>query len=322
MIFRRSSSSRSHLPREAAQEGSENSQILAYAAMEYMKERKIRRRWGLFFKLFFVGYLILIAYWMFQDSNPDILEPHTALISIDGVIGLEEYSSHNIIDSLGAAFESENARGIILAINSPGGTPVQAARINEEILRLRARYPGKPFHVVIGDICASGGYYIAVAAERIHAHPSSLVGSIGVILNGFGFTGAMEKLGIERRLVHSGDNKSMLDPFSPVQPEHYRHVQAMVDDVHDQFIQAVKDGRSGRLADDPDIFSGLVWSGRKARELGLIDDFGSVGGVARDVIGEELLVDYTKYPGVFEQVRREIGVSISDLLSIGAPRFQ
>ena len=264
---------------------------------------------------------MLAAYWVIEDDGPGLSESHTALISIEGVIGFNRNTSEGIIGSLESAFESEHARGIILSMNSPGGTPVQAARIHEEIVRLRTLNPQKPVHVVVNDICASGGYYIAVAAENIYAHPSSLVGSIGVIWDGFGFTGAMEKLGIERRSVQAGENKTILDPFAPTTPEDYRHIQTLVDDVHEQFIEAVKTGRSGRITDDSNVYTGLIWSGQRARELGLIDDFGSVNGVAREVIGEDNIIDYTIYPGVFEQIRGEIRAMVSQWFAMAIRDF-
>lgn len=310
------------MPGSGLQNDAATNLFLAQVASEYVRENRTRRRWGLFFRLFFVTYLILFAYWVMDDDSPGFSDPHTALISIEGVIGFDRNTSENVIDSLEFAFESEQAKGIILSMNSPGGTPVQAARIHEEIVRLRTLNPQKPFHVVVNDICASGGYYIAVAAENIYAHPSSLVGSIGVIWDSFGFTGAMEKLGIERRFVRAGDNKTILDPFTPTTPEDYRHMQTLVDDVHEQFIEAVKSGRSGRIADDSNIYTGLVWSGQKARDLGLIDDFGSVNGVAREVIGEDNIIDYTIYPGVFEQIRGEIRATVSQWFSIGIQGFR
>ncbi|MCY4148864.1 MAG: S49 family peptidase [Gammaproteobacteria bacterium] len=299
-----------------------NNLFLAQVASDYIKESRTRRRWGLFFKLFLVAYLLLVAYWVIEDDSLGLTEPHTALISIEGVIGFDRNTSENIIVSLESAFESEHSRGIILSMNSPGGTPVQAARVYEEIVRLRTLNPQKPLHVVVNDICASGGYYIAAAAESIYAHPSSLVGSIGVIWDSFGFTGAMEKLGIERRFVRAGDNKTLLDPFVPTTPDDYRYMQTLVDDVHEQFIEAVKTGRSGRIADDSSIYTGLIWSGQRARELGLIDDFGSINGVAREVIGEDNIIDYTIYPGVFEQIRGEIRATVSQWFSIGIQGFR
>jgi len=310
------------MPEERLSSDTATNLFLAQVASDYIRESKSRRRWGLFFKLFFAIYLVIIAFWIVEDDSLGLSESHTALISIEGVIGINDNTSENIIGSLESAFESEHSKGIILSMNSPGGTPVHAARIHEEILRLRNLNPLKPFHVVVNDICASGGYYIAVSAENIYAHPASLVGSIGVIWDSFGFADALEKLGIERRVVQAGENKTMLDPFTPATPEGYRHMQSLVDDVHDQFIEAVKTGRSGRIAEDARIYSGLVWSGQEARKLGLIDDFASINSVAREVIGEENIIDYTIYPGVFEQIRREIRASVSEWLSIGIQGFR
>lgn len=314
MIFRRSPNPRSQLPNEGMQSDSAANLFLARVASDFVKEARARRRWGLFFKLIFVGYLFAITYWLIKDMDSDFKEPHTALIAIEGIIGVNWNTSDHIIGSLELAFESEYAKGIILSVNSPGGAPVESARIYEEILRLRLLNPLKPMHVVINDICASGGYYIAVAGEQIYAHPSSLVGSIGVIWNGFGFTGAMDKLGIERRLIQAGDNKTMLDPFSPARPEDYQHMQNLVNDVHEQFIDAVKTSRMDRISDDSSVFSGLIWTGQRAKDLGLIDDFASVGSVARDIIGEAVVIDYTTYPGLFEQFRQEIRASLTRFL--------
>lgn len=317
MIFRRYSKTPRQLPGEGLPNDSATNFFLAQIASDYVKESRTRRRWGLFFKSFFAGYLVLMAYWVFDDDGLELAEQsHTALISIEGVIGIGQNTSENIISSLELAFESEHAKGIILSMNSPGGSPVQAARIYEEIRRLRDLNPLLPVHTVINDLCASGGYYIAAAADQIYAHPSSLVGSIGVIWNSFGFTEAMQKLGIERRIVQAGDNKTLLDPFSPADPEDYQHMQMLVDDVHKQFIEAIKTGRAGRLSNDSSLYSGSVWSGKMAKELGLIDHFSGVNGVAREVIGEENIVDYTSYPGVFEQLREEINASVSEWFSM------
>ena len=314
MIFGKSSDSSSQYSHDDSLRNSENTRILALLAQDYIKDKKYQRRWRLFFKLFIVTYLVGASFWYFLDAGLEDTGSHTALIKIDGLLGFEENSSDLIIRSLEDAYQTKNAKGIIISINSPGGTPVEAARINEEIYRLKSLYPGKPLHVVVNDICASGGYYIAVAADRIFAHPSSIVGSIGVIMSSFGFTDTMEKIGIERRQVQAGENKSMFDPFSPLKTKHYLHAQSMVNDVHQQFITAVKQGRGDKLSNHPDIFSGLVWSGRQAMDLGLIDDYGSLQSVAREVIGETNIVDYTQYPDIFEQIRQDIGVSVSNYL--------
>ena len=220
------------------------------------------------------------------------------------------------------AFEADKSRGVILRINSPGGTPVQAAEINAEIVRLKGLYPDKPFYTVISDLCASGGYYVAVAADTIYANPSSLVGSIGVLMDGYGFVSTMEKLGVERRLITAGENKGLLDPFSPLIEDDVIHVKQMLNEVHQQFIDAVKTGRGDRLADDDSIFSGLFWSGERAMELGLIDAFGDAGYVARDVIGTETLVDYTVRKSFLEQFSDQLGASLLSRLGLESPGFK
>jgi protease-4 len=292
----------------------ENTRILTILAQDYLKEKKYRRRWGMFIKLLVIVYIAVTTFAYFKTTNTVVSDEHTAIVELNGIIGPDALSADKINKSLRNAFEAEASVGVVLRINSPGGTPVQAAQINEEIWRLKARYPGKPFYAAVTDICASGGYYIAVAADEIFAHPSSIVGSIGVLINGFGFTESMEKLGIERRLMTAGKNKAILDPFSPVIPSDQRHAQAMLDDVHQQFIEAVRKGRGDRLGDDPDIFSGLFWSGKKARQLGLIDQFGTAELIARDILGAEKLVDYTIKPSLLEFFAGEIGASISNTL--------
>ncbi len=292
--------------------GSENTRILAVIAQDYLKERKSRRRWGLFFKLLVLVYISASLVIYFSDSDQSISATHTAVVEIDGIIGPGEVSASEINKSIKSAFEADSSRAVILMINSPGGTPVQAAMINEEVNRLKVLYPNKPVYAAISDMCASGGYYIAVAADEIYAHPSSIVGSIGVLMNGFGFVETMKKIGIERRLLTAGKNKSMLDPFSPVNFSQQNHAKKMLDDVHQQFIAAVKAGRGDRISDDPDIYSGLFWSGEKAKELGLVDEFGSAQHIARDIVGEKRMVDYTIRPKFIDAFAAELGVSISN----------
>ena len=301
---------------------SENMQVLSMLAQDYLKERKSKRRWGIFFKaLIIVG----ISYTLFaylQSGSGMISDKHTALVEIEGVIGPNSNSAWFINRSLADAFEAENSVGVILQINSPGGAPVQAAQINEEIKRLKSLYPDKPFYVSIMDICASGGYYVAVAADLIFAHPSSIVGSIGVLMSGFGFVEAMDKLGIERRLIIAGENKAILDPFSPSDRIGVEHARAMLAEVHRQFVTAVKSGRGERLKDDPQIFSGLFWSGSSAMELGLIDQFESSQGIARDVIGAEKLVNYTFKASFLDKFAELTGVSIVNTFMENTLRMQ
>ncbi len=289
---------------------SENTRVLSLLAQDYLKERKSKRHWGIFFRsLIVVGLGYALFAWFKADSGvfPD---EHTALVELEGVIGPDSNSAWLVNRSLADAFAAENSVAVILQINSPGGAPVQAAQINEEIGRLKSLYPDKPFYVSIMDICASGGYYVAAAADRIFAHPSSIVGSIGVLMGGFGFVEAMDKLGIERRLIKAGENKGILDPFSPSRRADVEHAQSVLAEVHRQFVAAVKAGRGDRLKNDPEIFSGLFWSGSSALELGLIDQFGSSQGIARDVVGAEKLVNYTFETPLLDELAELTGASI------------
>ncbi len=278
-----------------------------------VKEQRRTRRWNLAFRFFIVLYLIsiFVAFEFDGKNTAAELNTHTALIEVSGVIAAgNEASADNIVTALRKAFKNDKAAGIILRINSPGGSPVQAGYINDEIVRLRAKYPDKPLHAVIVDICASGGYYIAAAAENIYADKASLVGSIGVIMNGFGFTEAMNKVGVERRLLTAGEHKGFLDPFSPINQEEVVHTKKMLADIHKQFIDVVKNGRGDRLADDEKLFSGYIWSGEKSLELGLVDALGSSSYVAREVIGEEKLVDYTIRPSFADRFAERLGASM------------
>jgi len=280
-----------------------------------VKEQRRTRRWNLAFRLFIVIYLISIfVAFEFDNKNAAAeLKEHTALIEVSGVIAADsEASADNIVSALRKAFKNEKAAGVILRINSPGGSPVQSGYINDEIVRLRAKYPEKPLYAVIVDICASGGYYIAAAADSIYADKASLVGSIGVIMNGFGFTEAMEKIGVERRLLTAGEHKGFLDPFSPINQEEVVHTKEMLANIHKQFIDVVKNGRGDRLADDEKLFSGYIWSGEKSLELGLIDGLGSSSYVAREVIGEEKLIDYTVKPSFADRFAERLGASMGN----------
>src|SRR5918999_1538088 len=218
-------------------------------------------------------------------------------------------SAEKIVASLQAAFKDKSTQGVVMRINSPGGSPVQAQTIYDEMRRLRAKYPDIPLYAVVEDLCASGGYFVAAGADRIYVGRASIVGSIGVLMNGFGFTGLMEKLGVERRLITAGDNKGMLDPFSPLDEKDKRHVQTMMKDVHEQFIGVVREGRGKRLKDTPDLFSGLVWTGQKSIELGLADGIGSLESVARDVVKAEDIVDFTVKEGIAEKFAKRFGAA-------------
>jgi len=270
---------------------------------------------------------LLIAVVAFSALRDVGLEPgrHTALIGIEGVIGIGEYASaENIGDALRRAFENDDVRGIILRINSPGGSPVQARQINAEIDRLQALHPDVPVYAVVEEICASGGYYAAVAADEIYADPASIVGSIGVRLDSFGFVGTLEKLGVERRLITAGERKGFLDPFLPIDESDVEFAHGLLDSVHRQFIDAVKGGRGERLKPgDEDLFSGLFWGGEDALRLGLVDGFGTVDSLARDVIGEASIVDYTPRAGLLGRIVREIRISVAGAFGdlTGSPRL-
>ncbi|GAA6139295.1 S49 family peptidase [Arenicella sp. 4NH20-0111] len=293
-----------------------SNEVMQQLAIDYMKDRKWRR----IFKFAVLGliiiYFISVAKMASKEAGfAGASAPHTALVELNGVIGIGGgIAADQANQSIRKAFEARNSKGVVLRINSPGGSPVQSDEINSEISRLKQLYPSKPVHVVVSDVCASGGYYIAAAADNIYANPSSIVGSIGVRMDSFGFVDAMQKLGVERRSLTAGENKSILDPFLPTKPSQEAHAREMLGVVHQEFINVVKDGRGDRLTDNPDLFSGLFWSGRQAKDLGLIDDFGGLNHVAANVIGEDRIVDYTYRPDFFEQFSKDLGVSIATTL--------
>lgn len=292
--------------------------VLERIAFEGVLEQRRKRRWGIFFKLLGFLYLIAIFGWatgLFGTSESKKLvhtKEHTAVIELKDVISSESMSSAERINkALNHAFESEHVKGVILRINTPGGSPVQANQIYQEIKRLKAKKPKMPIYAVVEDICASGGYYVASATDKIIVDRSSLVGSIGVIMDGFGFTGSLEKLGVERRLMTAGTNKGFLDPFSPKNPEQEKHAQAMLNEIHQEFINAVKKGRGDRLKNDPQLFSGLIWTGVRSVDLGLADGFGSVSTVARDSFKAEELVDYSEQEDFAERFAKKIGANFN-----------
>lgn len=298
--------------------------LLRELALKHFKERRAARRWNIFFRLltFVVAGVVIWSMWK-PVTVENLQGPHTAMVEINGVIAEGTDASSAIInDLLNEAFRDKHAKGVILKINSPGGTPVQAAQINSEVTRLRGLYPNKPMHVVVSDLCASGGYYVAAAADQIFAAEASMVGSIGVRLDSFGLTGAMEKLGVERRTITAGEHKAMLDPFAPQSIEGRAHMQGMLNDVHQQFIDAVKAGRGDRLANEPDLFSGLVWSGRQAKELGLIDSFGDEHYVAREVIGADNIITHAPARTLLEELTRGAAVSLVKAWQELNPRIQ
>ncbi|WP_332878322.1 S49 family peptidase [Massilia sp. S19_KUP03_FR1] len=280
-----------------------------------IKEKKAARHWSIFFKLSFLV-LAFFCLWAFFDfnfsgSDDDILARHTALIEINGEIDSEgSGSADTVLPALNKAFADSGSAAVILRINSPGGSPVQAGIIVDEILRLKKGYPKKPLYVVVDEICASGGYYIAAAADNIYVNKASIVGSVGVLMDGFGFTGTMEKLGVERRLLTAGENKGFLDPFSPQSAKHKAHAQEMLDEIHSQFISVVRAGRGKRLKETPETFSGLYWTGARAVEMGLADGYGTVDTVARDIVKAEDIIDYTTHEGLPERVLKKFGASV------------
>jgi protease-4 len=292
--------------------------VLEKLALSSVQEQRRTRRWGIFFKLLTFIYLFVFMFFglgWFGGNEISISGKHTALVELRGVISPDSVSSaDNVNAGLQHAFKDEKTRGVILRINSPGGSPVQAGYINDEIRRLRAEYPQIPLYAVVEDICASGGYYVAVAADKIYVDKASVVGSIGVLMNGFGFTGAMEKLGIERRLITAGKNKGFLDPFSPPNTEQEKYAKEMLGDVHEQFIQVVRQGRGERLKEAPEMFSGVVWTGQKSIDLGLADATGSAEYVAREIIKAERIVDYTTREGFAERFARRFGAVMADTL--------
>jgi protease-4 len=292
--------------------------LIENLATAALKEQKRARRWGIFFKFLFFAYLTVIIVLVIDWRGPDSLGAgkHTALVDVVGVIDARgDSSADRVTEALQNAFKNKNTAGVILRINSPGGSPVQAGIIYDEIRRLRGVYPNIPMYAVVEDICASGGYYIASAADKIYVDKASIIGSIGVIMDGWGFTGTMEKLGVERRVLTSGENKAFLDPFAPVDEKQKRHALSMLDDIHKQFIDVVRKGRGKRLKETPDMFSGLMWTGDKSIELGLADGFGSVDYVAREVIKAEEVFEFTKKQDIMERFARRFGAAMAGVLA-------
>jgi protease-4 len=289
--------------------------VLAALAQDLLVERRRARRWGIFFKVIFAGVALLslaAVLAAFGARERICLDKCTALVELRGEMDVtSRASAERVIAGLQAAFRNSGTRGVLLRINSPGGSPVQAGQIYDEVRRLRAKHPDIPVHAVVEEIAASGGYYVAAAADRIYVDRASLVGSIGVIYHGFGVVGALDKVGVEARTVTAGANKAFMDPFAPVDPRQRAYLQTMLDDVHRQFIGAVREGRGKRLKETPDMFSGLVWNGSRAIELGLADALGNVDGVARDVIGAEEVVDFTPQEALSERFARKLGAVLA-----------
>lgn len=281
-------------------------------AREMLRERRAERRWRIFFRLAWLGLVLAVVWWALGNRGhanaPS--SAHTALVELRGEIAADsEASAEQILSGLRSAFEDSGARAVVLRINSPGGSPVQSGIINDEIRRLKALHQ-KKVYAVVEEVCASGAYYVAVAADEIFVNQASIVGSIGVLMDGFGFTGLMDKLGIERRLLTAGDNKGMLDPFTAQDPKQREYAQVMIDQVHQQFIRVVREGRGARLKETPETFSGLFWNGEQAVALGLADRFGNLDYVAREVIKAEEVIDYTPRENVAERLARRFGAAV------------
>ncbi|WP_035382897.1 S49 family peptidase [Ferriphaselus sp. R-1] len=294
--------------------------VLEKLAMSAIQEQRRARHWSILFKVLTFGYLFILLYLFMgwgesKKESPLGGSNHTALVNLHGVIAADTAANaDDIISSLQDAFEDAHTQGVVLRINSPGGSPVQAGYINDEIRRLRAKHPSIPLYVVVEDICASGGYYIAAAADKIFVNKASMVGSIGVLMDGFGFTGTMEKLGVERRLITAGENKGFLDPFSPANPAQSEYARQMVGEIHQQFIDVVRQGRGQRLKQSPELFSGLVWTGERSIELGLADAEGSLDSVAREVIKAENIVDFTVHEGLADRLAQRFGAGVASAL--------
>jgi protease-4 len=292
-------------------------ELVSKLATAALKEQRRARLWGIFFKLLTFAYvtlfLLMAIDWKAGEMGGG--KKHTAMVEVTGLIAPgTDASAERINAALQAAFKDKNTQGVIVRINSPGGSPVQAQTIYDEMKRLRQKYPQIPLYAVVEDVCASGGYFVAVGADQIYVGRASIVGSIGVLMNGFGFTGTMEKLGVERRLITAGENKGMLDPFSPLDPKDAEHIKKLMADIHQQFIGVVREGRGKRLKEAPEVFSGLIWTGQRSIDLGLADGFGSLEYVAREVIKAEDIRDFTITEGIAEKFARRFGASISNAL--------
>ena len=296
---------------EKSGDGTWERELVTRLATAALKEQRRARLWGIFFKLLAFGYVALVLL-MAVDWKRDGVsgKKHTAMVELSGLIAPgNDASAERITGALQAAFKDKNTQGVVVRINSPGGSPVQAQTIYDEMKRLRKKYPEIPLYAVVEDICASGGYFVAAGADRIYVGKASIVGSIGVLMNGFGFTGLMEKLGIERRLITAGENKGMLDPFSPLDEKDKAHAKLLMGEIHQQFIGVVREGRGKRLKETPEIFSGLIWTGQKSIELGLADGIGSLESVAREVVNAEDIVDFTQKEGLAEKFAKRFGAA-------------
>jgi protease IV len=292
--------------------------LVTKLASAALREQRRARLWGIFFKLLTFAYITFILLSVIDwRGRADMAggRKHTAMVELNGLIAPgTDASAEKITASLQAAFKDRNTQGVVLRINSPGGSPVQSQTIYEEMKRLKKKYPEIPLYAVVEDVCASGGYFVAVGADRIYVSKTSIVGSIGVLMNGFGFTGLMDKLGIDRRLITAGENKGMLDPFSPVHEKDVEHARKLVNDIHQQFIATVREGRGKRLKETPDMFSGLIWTGQMSVDLGLTDGIGTLDSVARDVVKAEEIVDFSQKEGIAEKFARRFGAAAANTM--------
>ena len=289
-------------------------EVLEKLVLATVAEQRAARRWRIFWRLLWLALMGAVAWAVFTRDFTDVAKssPHTAVIDIKGEIAADAQASADaVVTSLRSAFEDSEAQAVVLLVNSPGGSPVQAGIINDEIFRLRKKYD-KPVYAVVEESCASAAYYIASAADAIYVDKASIVGSIGVLMDGFGFTGTMEKLGVERRLLTAGENKGFLDPFSPMSPEQRAVALKMLEQIHQQFIAVVKKGRGDRLKITPDTFSGLFWTGQQAVDMGLADGLGSLDYVAREIVKAEDIVDYTQRDNVAERLARRFGAAFGE----------
>lgn len=296
-------------------------------ATDIVVERRRARRWSIFFRLFalvLATFAVLALVALAGLGEKVCIDQCTAVIRVDGAIERTgRANAEQVIEGLKQAYDYPKVKGVVVAINSPGGSPVQAGQIFDEMRRLRAKHPDKPTYAVVEELAASGGYYVAVGADRIFVDKASIVGSIGVIMEGFGVQGALEKLGVERRVITAGENKSFLDPFQPLDPQQVQHIRTMLGDVHQQFIAAVRAGRGDRLKETPELFSGLVWTGQRAIELGLADEIGSVDYVAREIVKAQEVIDFTPEERLTERIARRFGTTLARMIGyeLRVPRF-
>ena len=286
--------------------------ILEKLALNALDEQRKTRRWGIFFKLLTALYILIVLIMVLSSNFKSLPSKFTAVVDLDGPIMADsKANADNIIDSLQAAFEASGTEGVILRVNSPGGSPVQSVQIYDEIKRLREKHKDIPLYVVVEDICASGCYFVAAAANKIFANHASLVGSIGVLMDGYGFVETLKKLGIERRLITAGENKGFLDPFSPLNEKSRQHAKNLVESTHKLFIERVREGRKDKLKETPELFSGLIWTAEQAKTLGLIDEFADIGKIAREVIKAEKLVNFTQKENLMNRLAQQLGAGMT-----------